>query len=253
VVNLLAVEQAESQKQSTALLVPQLQLNIALQENALQVLTGQLPGAIARSLSLNEYAVPGDLSAGLPAAMVSRRPDVRANEMALIAATSRIGVAQANMYPALNITLGGGLEAFKASNWFNIPNSLFGLAAGSIAQPILRRKELRTQYEIAKIEREEAVIQFKQSVLQATAEIANALVQIDKLKEQQQIATAQVDTLQRAVFNSKLLFKSDLANYLEVLTAQGNALQAQLNLAAIQREKLNAVVELYRALGGGWK
>jgi NodT family efflux transporter outer membrane factor (OMF) lipoprotein len=253
VVNLLAVEQAESQKQSTALLVPQLQLNIALQENALQVLTGQLPGAIARSLSLNEYAVPGDLSAGLPAAMVSRRPDVRANEMALIAATSRIGVAQANMYPALNITLGGGLEAFKASNWFNIPNSLFGLVAGSIAQPILRRKELRTQYEIAKIEREEAVIQFKQSVLQATAEVSNALIQIDKLKEQQQIATAQVDTLQQAVFNSKLLFRSDLANYLEVLTAQGNALQAQLNLAAIQREKLNSVVELYRALGGGWK
>jgi outer membrane protein, multidrug efflux system len=253
VVNLLAVEQAESQKQSTALLVPQLQLNIALQENALQVLTGQLPGAVARNLSLNEYAVPGDLSAGLPAAMVSRRPDVRANEMALIAATSRIGVAQANMYPALNITLGGGLEAFKASNWFNIPNSLFGLAAGSIAQPIFRRKELRTQYEIAKIEREEAVIQFKQSVLQATAEVSNALIQIDKLKEQQQIATAQVDTLQQAVFNSKLLFRSDLANYFEVLTAQGNALQAQLNLAAIQREKLNSVVELYRALGGGWK
>ena len=253
VVNLLAVEQAESQKQSTALLVPQLELNIALQENALQVLTGQLPGAIARNLSLNEYAVPGDFSAGLPAAIVSRRPDIRANEMALIAATSRIGVAQANMYPALNITLGGGLEAFKASNWFNIPNSLFGLAAGSIAQPILKRKELRTQYEIAKIEREEAVIQFKQSVLQATAEVSNALVQIEKLKEQQQIATAQVDTLQRAVFNSKLLFRSDLANYLEVLTAQGNALQAQLNLAAIQREKLNSVVELYRALGGGWK
>ena len=253
VVNLLAVEQAESQKQSTALLVPQLQLNIALQENALQVLTGQLPGTVARNSSLNDYAVPENISTGLPAAMVSRRPDVRANEMALIAATSRIGIAQANMYPALNITLGGGLEAFKASNWFNIPNSLFGLAAGSIAQPIFKRKELRTQYEIAKIEREEAVIQFKQSVLQATVEVANALIQIDKLKEQQQIATAQVDTLQRAVFNSKLLFRSDLANYLEVLTAQGNALQAQLNLAAIEREKLNTVVELYRALGGGWK
>jgi multidrug efflux system outer membrane protein len=253
VVNLLAVEQAESQKQATALLVPQLELNIAVQENALQVLTGQLPGAVARNSSLNEYGIPENLSTGLPAAMVSRRPDVRVNEMALIAATSRIGVAHANMYPALNITLGGGLEAFKASNWFNIPNSLFGLAAGGIAQPIFKRKELRTQYEIAKLEREQAVIQFKQSVLQATSEVSNALVQIEKLKEQQQIATAQVDTLQRAVFNSKLLFKSDLANYLEVLTAQGNALQAQLNLAAIQRQKLDAVVELYRALGGGWK
>lgn len=253
VVNLLAVEQAESQKQATALLVPQLELNIAIQENALQVLTGQLPGVVARNSSLEEYVAPEDISTGLPAAMVSRRPDVRANEMALIAATSRIGVAHANMYPALNITLGGGLETFKASNWFNVPNSLFGLAAGSIVQPIFKRKELRTQYEIAKLEREGAVIQFKQSVLQATEEVTNALVQIDKLKEQQQIATAQVDTLQRAVFNSKLLFKSDLANYLEVLTAQGNALQAQLNLAVIERQKLDAVVELYRALGGGWK
>jgi multidrug efflux system outer membrane protein len=157
------------------------------------------------------------------------------------------------MYPALNLTLGGGLEAFKASNWFNLPNSLFGIAAGSIAQPIFRRKELRTQYEIAKLEREQAVIVFKQSVLQATVEVSNALVQIDKLKQQEAIAKMQVDTLQHAVVNAKLLFRSDLANYLEVITAQGNSLNAELNLAAIQRRQLSAMVELYRALGGGWK
>jgi NodT family efflux transporter outer membrane factor (OMF) lipoprotein len=253
IVNLLAVQQAESQKQSTALLVPQLEQSIAIQENALQVLTGQLPGAVIRSSSLDEFVLPSNLSTGLPVAMVSRRPDVRASEMALIAATAQIGVAHANMYPALNITVGGGLEAFKASNWFNIPGSLFGLAAGSIAQPIFKRKELRTRYEIAKLERENAVTQFKQSVLQATSEVSNALVQIDKLREQELIATAQVHTLHRAVFNAKLLFRSDLANYLEVITAQGNALQAELNLAAIQREQLAAIVELYRALGGGWK
>ncbi|HYO22754.1 MAG TPA: TolC family protein, partial [Flavisolibacter sp.] len=252
-VNLLAVEQAESQKQSTALLIPQLEESIALQENALQFLTGQLPGTLPRKGSLTTVAYPQTLSAGLPVSMVSRRPDVRANEMAVVAATARIGVAQANMYPALNITLGGGLESFKASNWFNIPASLFGLAAGSIAQPVFRRRELKTQFETAKLQREQAVIQFRQSVLQATGEVANALVQVDKLKQQQTIATAQVDTLQRAVFHSKLLFKSDLANYLEVLTAQGNALQAELNLAFIQRQQLGAVVSLYRALGGGWK
>ena len=109
------------------------------------------------------------------------------------------------------------------------------------------------QYEVAKLQREEVVIQFRRSVLEATHEVSNALVQIQKLKEQEAIATAQVDTLQRAVFNAKLLFKSDLANYLEVITAQGNALQAELNLAAIQRRQLEAVIELYRALGGGWK
>ena len=253
IVNALAVQQAESQRQSTALLIPQLEQDVALQENALQVLTGQLPGILSRSASLDVFIVPDNLSAGLPASLVSRRPDIRANEMALIAANARVGVAHANMYPALNISLGTGLESFKASNWFSIPNSLFGLAAGSIVQPIFRRKELKTQFEIAKLQREESVIQFRQSVLRAVGEVSDALILLDKLKQQEQIATAQVDTLQHAIFNAQLLFRSDLANYLEVITAQANALQAELNLAAIQRQRLSAMVDLYRSLGGGWK
>src|SRR6185369_13215821 len=116
--------------------------------------------------------------------IVSRRPDVRSNEMALVAANAQAGIAQASMYPALNITVGGGWETFKASNWFNIPNSLFGLAAGSIAQPIFQRRQLKTQFEIAKLQREQAVIQFRQSVLQAVGEISDALVKTDKLKQQ---------------------------------------------------------------------
>jgi len=253
VTNVLAVQQAESQRQSTALLVPELEQNIALQENALQLLTGQLPGTVARKTSLTDIAVGADLRTGLPASVVSRRPDVRSLELALVAANARVGVAQANMYPALNITAGGGLESFKSSNWFNIPGSLFGLAAGTIAQPIFRKRELKTAYEVAKLQREEAVIRFRQSVLQAVVEVSNALVQTDKLEQQRVIAAGQTDTLKRAVFNAQLLFKSDMANYLEVITAQSNALQAELNLATVQRNKLNTVVELYRALGGGWK
>jgi multidrug efflux system outer membrane protein len=253
ITNALAIQQAESQKQSTALLIPQLEQNIAIQENALQILTGRLPGAIVRKALLNEFTTPDNLSAGLPAAMVSRRPDVRSNEMALMIANSQVGIAQANMYPALTLTAGTGLESFKANNWFSIPNSLFGLAAGSIAQPIFRKKELKTQFEIAKLQREEAVVVFRQSVLRAVGEVSDALIQLDKLKQQRQIAKGQVDTLKQAIFNSRLLFKSDLANYLEVITAQANALQAELNLASIQRQQLSAMVELYRSLGGGWK
>lgn len=252
-VTTLAVQQAEAQRQSTALLIPQLEQSIALQENALQLLTGHLPGKVARASTLNEFTVPDQLATGLPVAMVSRRPDVRAQELSLVMANSQVGVAQANMYPALNITAGGGLESFKASNWFNIPNSLFGLAAGSILQPVFRKKQLKTQFEVAKIEREQAVISFRQSVLVATGEVSNALVQVEKLKEQKVLAASQVDTLALAVGNARLLFKSDLANYLEVITAQSNALQAELNLAAIQSYQLNAMVELYRSLGGGWK
>lgn len=253
VVTSLAVRQAEAQKQTTQLLIPQLEQDIAMQENALQVLTGQLPGTIARTAGLNDIPLPATVAAGLPVAMVSRRPDVRTTEMALVMANAQVGVAQANMYPALSITAGGGLESFKASNWFNIPGSLFGLAAGTIMQPVFRQKELKTRFEIAKLEREQAVIQFRQSVLLATGEVSNALVQVEKLKEQRVLAVNQVDTLKEAVGNAQLLFKSDMANYLEVLTAQTTALQAELNLAAIQRSQLGAVVELYRSLGGGWK
>lgn len=252
-VNALAVLQAESQRQSTALLIPELLENIAIQENALQQLTGQLPGRINRLNSLPFIEPRADLRTGLPIAVVSRRPDVRSAELALSIANTQVGISKANMYPALNLTLGGGLESFKSSNWFSIPSSLFGLAAGTIAQPIFKRRELKTQYEISKLEREQAVTRFRQSVLQATTEVSNALVQTEQLRERRQLAAAQTDTLKRAVSNAQLLFKSDMATYLEVITAQSNALQAELNLAFIQRRQLSAIIELYRALGGGWQ
>ncbi|MCG2615853.1 efflux transporter outer membrane subunit [Terrimonas sp. NA20] len=252
-ISILAVQQAESQKQATSLLIPQLEQEIALQENMLQLLTGQLPGKLGRRTSLGDITLQDKLSTGLPVSMVSRRPDVRADELALVIANARVGVAQADMYPALTLTAGGGLESFRSSNWFNIPGSLFGLAAGSILQPVFRKGALKTQFEVSKLEREQAVIRFRQSVLQASTEVSNALVQTDKLKQQQAIASSQTDTLKKAVVNAQWLFKSDMASYLEVITAQGNALQAELNLAMIQRSRLNAMVELYRALGGGWK
>jgi len=251
--NSLAVERAASQKQTTELLIPQLEQDIAIQENALQVLAGQLPATISRSALLVDFVVPDYLSTGLPVSMVSRRPDVRSNEMTLMAANAQVGVAQANMYPALNITAGAGLESFKSSNWFNIPDALFGIAAGAIAQPIFQRRKLKTEFEVAKLQREEAVIHFRQSVLVATAEVSNALVQLDKLKRQKNISMAQTDTLRFAVDNAKLLYKADLANYLEVITAQTARLQSELYLASVQRQELAAMVELYRSLGGGWK
>lgn len=251
--NALAVQQAESQRLTVALLIPELEHNIVLRENALQVLTGQYPGSITRNISLNDFRSPDYLSTGLPASMVSRRPDVRMSELSLVSANTEIGIAQADMYPTLNLTAGTGFESFKASNWFSMPGSLFGLAAGTIAQPIFRRKELKTRYEVAKLEREIAVNQFRQSVLLAVSEVVNALSGVEKFKQQEQIAFAQTDTLRRAVFNAHLLFKSDMANYLEVITAQATTLLAELNLAAIQRLRLGAMVELYRSLGGGWK
>jgi outer membrane protein, multidrug efflux system len=118
---------------------------------------------------------------------------------------------------------------------------------------LLDHKELKTQYEVAKVEREKTVIQFRQSVLVAVGEVSDALVKIEKLKDQQAIAAKRLQTLQLATSNSNLLFKNGLANYLEVITAQGNVLQSELELASIKRSQLSAVSELYKALGGGWK
>ena len=252
-VTTLAVQQAVAQQQSTAILIPQLEQSISLQEDALQILTGRLPGKIQRSVQLEQFSVPDSLATGLPIAIVSRRPDVRSAENAIIAANAQVGINQANMYPALNITVGAGLESFKTSNWFNIPASLFGIVTGAVLEPIFNNRQLKTQYEIAKVQREQTVIQFRQSVLNAVGEVSDELIQQQKLKQQQQIAAAQVDTLRGAVKNAQLLFKSNMASYIEVLTAQGSALQAQLNLAGIKREQLGAMVNLYKSLGGGWK
>jgi multidrug efflux system outer membrane protein len=153
----------------------------------------------------------------------------------------------------LNITATGGLNSFKASNWFNIPASLFGIVGGSIAQPLLEHKQLKTQYEVAQVEREKTVLQFRQSVLNAVGEVSDAMVKIEKLKQQQSIAANRVNTLQHATTNANLLFKNGMANYLEVITAQSNVLQGELELASIKSEELSAVADLYRSLGGGWK
>ncbi|TFF34756.1 efflux transporter outer membrane subunit [Mucilaginibacter psychrotolerans] len=249
----LAVQQAEAQRQAAERLVPQFEQNITIQENALSILAGQLPDKIARSAKLDDLTIPDNLSAGLPSAVVSRRPDVKSTELALTIANANVGITKAAMYPSLTITASGGVNSFKASNWFNLPASLFGTVAGGIVQPIFQKKQLRTQFEVAKVEREKTVLQFRQSVLNAVGEVSDALVKIEKLKQQQAIAANRVKTLQQATANANLLFKNGLANYLEVITAQGNVLQSELELATVKRTQLSAVAELYRSLGGGWK
>jgi multidrug efflux system outer membrane protein len=252
-VTLLAVQQAEAQQLAAAGLIPQFEQNIALQENALHLLAGELPDRIIRDKTLNDFNVADNLSAGVAADLVNRRPDVKSSELALTIANASVGINQAEMYPALRITADGGINSFKASNWFNIPASLFGIVSGSVLQPLLNHKELKTNFEIAKIDREKTVIQFRQTVLNAVGEVSGALVKIDKLKAEQDVATNRVNTLQKATANANQLFKNGMANYLEVITAQGNVLQSELELASIKTARLNAVSDLYRSLGGGWK
>lgn len=252
-VTALAVQQAEAQRLVAASLIPQLEQEIAIQENALSVLAAVTPATIKRNRTINEVAFTDKLSAGIPSTLLQNRPDVKIKELQINIANANTTIAKANMYPSFTITAAGGINAFKASNWFNIPASLFATAFGGITQPFFLRKELRTKFELAKIERENSVIQFRQTVLTAVGEVSDALVQVEKLKEQQTIAATRVNILLNGVSNANLLFKNGMANYLEVITAQSNVLQGELELAALKKQQLDAVVELYRSLGGGWK
>ncbi|WP_461452630.1 efflux transporter outer membrane subunit [Mucilaginibacter sp.] len=252
-VTLLAVQQAEAQLLTAQSLVPQFEQNIKIQEDALSILAGRLPGDISRSATLDQFEVPATISSGIPSSLLANRPDVKSAEYAIQEANANVNVNKAAMYPALRITASGGTDAFRASDWFNIPSSLFGIVAGSVIQPLLEHKELQTQYRVAEVNRDKSVIQFKQSVLNAIGEVSDALVKIDKLKQQQVIVQNQVNTLNRATQNANLLFQNGLATYLEVITAQSNVLQSQLQLASIKRDELSAVSELYQSLGGGWR
>ncbi len=249
----LAIQQSEAQKLNAAQLIPLLEQNIAIQENALSVLTGSFPNSKQRSIRLSSIEVKNNASIGIPSSLVSRRPDVRSAELALKVANANVGITKADLYPSLKITAQGGLNSFETSNWFNIPASLFGTIAGGLTQPLLNNKKVRTQYNIAVAEREKAVLSFRQAVLVAVSEVSNALVKVEKLALQEAFLQERVKTLQQATKNSNLLFKNGMAEYLEVLSAQANILQSELELANMKREQLIANIELYRSLGGGWK
>ena len=249
----LAVAQQEASRLSVQQTIPEIEQGIAVQEHALGILSGRFPGRVERGLSLASIPVADNLPAGIPAALLQNRPDVREAEMAVMESHADMASAKAAMYPSLTITAQGGLNSFRSSNWFTTPGSLFGLVQGAILQPIFQRGELKAGYEKSRIRREQAEISFKQSLLKAVGEVSDALVRLDKLREQERAASARAATLQKAVGNSNLLFRSGMATYLEVISVQTGYLQAELALADIRRQHLTAMAELYRSLGGGWR
>lgn len=247
----LAVQQIKAQREAVALLIPQLQQDIMIQENLLQELTGQFPGEIKRNGDMDNIQISNYLSVGIPVSLLSRRPDVRVAELDVHTANYRVGIANAEMYPSLLITAEGGLEALKASDWFNLPGSLFGTVAGNLTRPLFSRRKLKTQYEVAKLEREQSVTIFRQTVVRAVTDVSNSIISIEKINERETIIRNQTNELKEAVANAQLLYKEGMANYLEVITAQSRLLEAELNLSQINYLKLCAISDLYRGLGGG--
>lgn len=250
----LAIQQTESQRLLAASLIPALEKEIAVQENMLRVLTGEMPDQIDRGTSFeNLLDDKREISLGAPLDIIRNRPDIRAAELDLIAANAYANVQQAMRYPSL--TIGGtlGVNAMLPKNWFNIPGALLGGIGGDLTAPIFQNRRLKTQHEIALLEREKAEISFQQTVLEAVSEVSNAVITVDKQREQLEYAKQRVENSQLAVKNAGLLFRSDYASYLEVITAQSNALSSDLDLVALRQRYLASYIDLYRSLGGGWR
>ncbi len=250
----LAIQQTESQRLLAASLVPELEQEIALQENALRVLAGEMPDRIKRGNSFDELLDDAnDISLGTPVEVLRNRPDIRSAELQLIAANANANVQQAMRYPAL--TIGGtlGVNAMLPKNWFNIPGALLGGIGGDLTAPIFQNRQLKTQYEIARLERDQAEIGLQQKVLEAVGEVSDAVITVGKQREQLEFAEQRVSNSALAVRNAGLLFKSGYASYLEVITAQSNALDSDLALVELRQQYLASYIDLYRSLGGGWR
>ena len=155
------------------------------------------------------------------------------------------------MYPNLRITAQGGLNAFRASNWFSIPGSLFGMVASSLTQPLLQGRQLKTAYNQAGLRSEQAELQYKESVLKAVTEVSTVLEHISSLKDRQIYTNQQVERNLELIQQTNIMFRNDMANYLEVLAAQQSKLNAEIEQMQIKGQLLNAEVTLYKALGGG--
>lgn len=248
----LAIQQTRSQRLSAQSLIPQLERELAIQENALRALAGQMPDSVDRSGKLEDF-LENSISAGVPLYMVTNRPDVRASELALRAANAEVGVAQAYRYPSLTIDATGGVLSMLPSNWVSIPGSLFGGIIGSITQPIFSRRKLKTDFEVAKLERDKAELDFQEDVLTAINEITNSLITLEKLREEHDITIERVKVAQLGIKQSNLLFKAGRATYLEIINAQKTAIDSELELVSLKQQLLLARVDLYRALGGGWQ
>ncbi len=251
-VNVLGIKQVEAKLERNNMLVSQIEQSISLQETALSVLCGNYAGPVSRKLE-DTGEFDSTPSEGYPASLLSSRPDIKAAELSLQAANARVGIQQAAIYPNINISLSGGFNSLTSSNWFSVPASLFGTAAGGLTQPIFNRRKLKTQYEEALIEREKEVITFRQAVLEGYAQVSDALKNKEEIEKQFIFALNKEKVLKDNISSIKVLFATGAANYLDIITVQSAYLEARLQTARLSMEKVQANVELFCALGGGWQ
>jgi outer membrane protein, multidrug efflux system len=250
--SLLDVRQSEQLVYTAAAEVPDLERQIAQQENALSILLGNNPGDIPRGLKLTEQPHSPEVPVGIPSALLERRPDVREAEENLVAANAQIGVARAAYFPQIALTANAGYESSALVNLFSGPAGVWTLA-GSLTQPIFEGGRLKSGVRLAEAQKEQLVLTYQQTIQGAFRDVSDSLVAYRKYREFRIQQQHLVDSAQDAARLSELRFQAGTTDYLEVLTNETNSFSAELTLAQAQGNELNALVQLYQALGGGWE
>jgi multidrug efflux system outer membrane protein len=251
VANLLEVRQAEVLVTTAQQQIPDTERRIEQAENLISVLIGRNPGPVVRGRSLVEQDLPVEVPAGLPSALLDRRPDIRSAEQVLIAANARIGEAKALLYPRIALTGSGGFASEDLGELLNGSSGFWDIGL-ALTQPIFNGGRLRANVRATESRQRQAVILYLQTIQRAFQEVADSLVGYRKLKEfreQQEILTRTLEDQQRL---SNMRYRGGVTAYLEVLDTDRQLFDAQLGLAQAQRNELLALVALYRALGGGW-
>lgn len=247
----VGVKQTEAQLYRAQAVMIDLKNDIRLLENAFSILLGEAPHAINRT-ELQTQNITAPMKTGVPLQLLRNRPDVLAAEYNLINAFQLTNVAKSKFYPSIRVNASAGFQSIELNNLLD-PDAFLASIIGSLAQPIFNRRQIKTEYEVSKAEQEIAFLQFRKAVLTASREVSDALYNYEAAVEKMQVKNNEFEAYDLATSYSEELLNNGFANYLEVLTARENALNAQLELVWIRYNELNAMVDLYEALGGGWQ
>jgi NodT family efflux transporter outer membrane factor (OMF) lipoprotein len=247
----VAVDQNIAQYNNAKALKVDLEAAIFKTENTLNLLLGRPFQAIERE-DLNTQSLDSEIKLGVPATLLRNRPDVMAAEYGLINAFEMTNVTRSQFYPSLTLTASGGFQSLELDELLSA-NSLFANIIGGLTQPVFNKRAIKTQHEVAKAQQEQAFLNFKKTLLTAGNEVSNALFDFNAESEKFEFREKEVEALRNAESNSEELLKNGYANYLDLLTARQSALSAELNMINNKLNQLLSVVNLYEALGGGWK
>lgn len=247
----VAVQQSEALVFNAKSLLIDIDTQIQSLENTMSLLMGEPSHTIERS-TLENQSLPNDLKLGYPVQLLANRPDVMRAEYNLMNAFELTNSAKAQFYPTLKLTGSGGVQSLDIDHLFSV-HSLFASVVGGLAQPILNKRQIKTNYDVSLANQETAYLNFRKTVLTAGKEVSDAIRVFTVQDSFIDLKRKELDAYKKSVDFSQELVNYGMANYLEVLNASVNSLNAELNISNAQYSKMKAAVDLYQALGGGWK